>query len=82
MLAVNGSWHLPAKSKSIPDPYNGEKFVQVPDPQVGPSTTSKYPCKSILCVTAADVCFDTVLNSVFQHAHSYTACRPMKLVSL
>lgn len=30
---VNGSWHLPAKSKSIPDPYNGEKFVQVPDPQ-------------------------------------------------
>ncbi|KAL3136418.1 mitochondrial membrane protein [Trebouxia sp. C0009 RCD-2024] len=30
---VNGNWHLPAKSKSIPDPYNGEKFVQVPDPQ-------------------------------------------------
>ena len=33
--AVNGKWHLPAKSKSIPDPYNGDKFVQVPDPQVG-----------------------------------------------
>lgn len=32
--AVNGKWHLPAKSNSIPDPYNGDKFVQVPDPQV------------------------------------------------
>ena len=32
--AVNGKWHLPANSKTIPDPYNGEPFVKVPDPQV------------------------------------------------
>ena len=32
--AVNGKWHLPANSKTIPDPYNGEAFVKVPDPQV------------------------------------------------
>lgn len=31
---VNGNWHLPEKSKTIPDPYNGEEFVKVPDPQV------------------------------------------------
>eukprot|EP00891_Asterochloris_glomerata_P008338 jgi/Astpho2/8338/Aster-01407 len=31
---VNGKWHLPANSKTIPDPYNGEAFVKVPDPQV------------------------------------------------
>lgn len=30
---VNGNWHLPANSKTIPDPYNGEEFVKVPDPQ-------------------------------------------------
>ena len=34
LSVVNGNWHLPAKSKTIPDPYNGEEFVKVPDPQV------------------------------------------------
>lgn len=34
--AVNGNWHLPANSKTIPDPYNGDEFVKVPDPQVQP----------------------------------------------
>ena len=34
VVAVNGKWHLPAKSKTIPDPYNGEEFVKIPDPQV------------------------------------------------
>lgn len=34
LAAVNGKWHLPANSKTIPDPYNGEAFVKVPDPQV------------------------------------------------
>ena len=34
MLAVNGEWGLPAKSKTIPDPLNGEPFIKLPDTQL------------------------------------------------
>ena len=35
--AVDGRWHLPAKSKRIPDPMNGEPFIKVPDTQACPT---------------------------------------------
>ena len=35
--AVDGNWHLPAKSKTIPDPMNGEPFINVPDTQARPT---------------------------------------------
>jgi 1-pyrroline-5-carboxylate dehydrogenase len=31
---VNGEWHVPKRSKNIPDPMNGELFIRLPDPQV------------------------------------------------
>ncbi|EIE18461.1 aldehyde dehydrogenase [Coccomyxa subellipsoidea C-169] len=31
---VNGEWGLPAKSKTIPDPLNGEPFIKLPDTQL------------------------------------------------
>ncbi|KAK9813740.1 hypothetical protein WJX73_006181 [Symbiochloris irregularis] len=31
---VNGEWHLPKKSKPLIDPFNGEDFMKIPDPQV------------------------------------------------
>eukprot|EP00879_Flechtneria_rotunda_P016977 GHRR01017773.1.p1 GENE.GHRR01017773.1~~GHRR01017773.1.p1 ORF type:complete len:544 (+),score=178.14 GHRR01017773.1:415-2046(+) len=34
MVAVGGRWTNAAKSKSIPDPLNGEPFVNLPDTQV------------------------------------------------
>jgi len=37
---VNGEWHLPAKSKTIPDPLNGEPFINVPDTQARPAACS------------------------------------------
>lgn len=43
VVAVNGKWHLPAKSKTIPDPYNGEEFVKIPDPQVRTCTGRQTP---------------------------------------
>jgi 1-pyrroline-5-carboxylate dehydrogenase len=30
---VDGKWQLPSKSFEIPDPFNGEKFIKVPDTQ-------------------------------------------------
>lgn len=32
--AVNGEWTLTAKSKTIPDPLNGEPFIKLPDTQL------------------------------------------------
>lgn len=32
-LAVNGEWHLPSQSRTLIDPWNGEEFMQIPDPQ-------------------------------------------------
>lgn len=31
---MNGEWSLSAKSKSIPDPLNGEPFIKLPDTQL------------------------------------------------
>ena len=41
--AVDGNWHLPAKSKTIPDPMNGEPFINVPDTQARLTRTG-CPC--------------------------------------
>lgn len=30
---VNGEWHLPSQSRTLIDPWNGEEFMQIPDPQ-------------------------------------------------
>ena len=46
--AVNGKWHLPANSKTIPDPYNGEPFVKVPDPQVTSRSRAFLEASAIL----------------------------------
>lgn len=32
---VNGGWTLPAQSATMPDPLNGEPFLQIPDTQEG-----------------------------------------------
>lgn len=42
-LAVNGEWCLPASSKTIPDPLNGEGFIRVPmtgSSEIGPFVES------------------------------------------
>ena len=31
---MNGEWHLPANSKPLVDPFNGEEFMKIPDPQI------------------------------------------------
>lgn len=33
MYAVGGRWTSAAKTKTIPDPLNGEPFVELPDTQ-------------------------------------------------
>lgn len=32
---VNGGWTLPTQSATMPDPLNGEPFLQIPDTQEG-----------------------------------------------
>lgn len=33
-VTVNGEWHLPRNSKPLIDPWNGEEFMKIPDPQI------------------------------------------------
>ena len=34
MFAVGGQWHVPSKTFDIPDPWTGETFITLPDPQI------------------------------------------------
>lgn len=68
--AVGGQWGQAAQTKSIQDPWTGEEFITLPDPQV--SEISPY-VESLKKVTKSG------LHNPFKNPERYTNTSPIHL---